>query len=358
MKQIGFKPSGNYSSYQATSYWYIACRSAEVKKKPRCFRLWDTPIVIFRDAQGQAHTLLDRCPHRNVPLSIGKIVDGNLECHYHGWQFDGSGHCKRIPADGPKQEQVGVRATSFPTIEKQGYIWVYTDTKTAPNHQPYTYEYVDHPDFISVRFQYDFSSTIFSVAENILDVPHTSFLHAGLFRSGKQRQVEWVRRSFDDHLVCEFLNEPRPSGLFGKIIAPQGGQVKHYDRFLLPGIAQVDYRLGKTGQITTTSCLSPISDFHTRMYTVATIRRSRLFFLIRPLMESIVRKIVKQDAYILEKQFENTRTFGGERFIHHKSDIMGSAIAKLLKQAAQERLALYEADTSSPKSEIFGSVYS
>jgi phenylpropionate dioxygenase-like ring-hydroxylating dioxygenase large terminal subunit len=55
------------------------------------------PLVLFR-SQGRAAALLDRCPHRNVPLSLGRVLaDGRLECAYHGWQFDYEGVCRKIP---------------------------------------------------------------------------------------------------------------------------------------------------------------------------------------------------------------------------------------------------------------------
>jgi len=34
---------------------------------------------------------------RLAKLSEGQIVDGRLECLYHGWQFDGEGKCVKIP---------------------------------------------------------------------------------------------------------------------------------------------------------------------------------------------------------------------------------------------------------------------
>ena len=34
---------------------------------------------------------------RLAKLSEGQIVDGSLECLYHGWQFDGEGKCVKIP---------------------------------------------------------------------------------------------------------------------------------------------------------------------------------------------------------------------------------------------------------------------
>ena len=34
---------------------------------------------------------------RLAKLSEGQVIDGQLECLYHGWQFNGSGQCTRIP---------------------------------------------------------------------------------------------------------------------------------------------------------------------------------------------------------------------------------------------------------------------
>ena len=40
--------------------------------------------VLFRDAQGAAACVRDECAHRACPLSLGRVVDGQIECPYHG----------------------------------------------------------------------------------------------------------------------------------------------------------------------------------------------------------------------------------------------------------------------------------
>ena len=67
--------------------WYVACASAELGPEPIARRVHDRPIVLFRDGQGAAGALHDRCPHRGVALSLGQIAEGAVACAYHGWRF-------------------------------------------------------------------------------------------------------------------------------------------------------------------------------------------------------------------------------------------------------------------------------
>src|SRR5690349_17701136 len=79
-------------------WWYVACRSHELRDRPVARAILDRPIVLFRDDAGRAAALVDRCAHRNVPLSRGRRVGGHVECAYHGWQYDAGGRCRVVPA--------------------------------------------------------------------------------------------------------------------------------------------------------------------------------------------------------------------------------------------------------------------
>ena len=54
-------------------WWYPACMAHDLGRSPQAITLMDIPLVLFRDGAGAAHALLDRCPHRNVPLSLGRV---------------------------------------------------------------------------------------------------------------------------------------------------------------------------------------------------------------------------------------------------------------------------------------------
>src|ERR1039457_1434555 len=98
-QHLGPPPNkGHLSVARLAKYWYVACQSAELKGKPLARTILGIPVVFFRNREGLASALLDRCPHRNVPLSLGSIARaGNIQCAYHGWQFDGQGQCQLVP---------------------------------------------------------------------------------------------------------------------------------------------------------------------------------------------------------------------------------------------------------------------
>ncbi|WP_407441134.1 Rieske 2Fe-2S domain-containing protein [Rhodococcus sp. (in: high G+C Gram-positive bacteria)] len=81
-------------------------------------------IALWRDARGTLHAWGDRCPHRGMRLSFGFVREDRLVCLYHGWQFDGSGACRHVPAH-PRMEPPGtVRTTRYRVLERSGLVWV------------------------------------------------------------------------------------------------------------------------------------------------------------------------------------------------------------------------------------------
>ena len=230
-----------HSIFHNYAYWYIVAQSKQLKKKPIRVMLWGRPLVLFRDSHAKVHALLDRCPHRNVPLSEGKVHLDHIECPYHGWQFDGAGVCKHIPAMKDFEEKVSRNTPSYPVIKQEGYIWIYADIHTKPNHQPYRFPFLDEPGFRHIHYQADFDANLLATAENVLDVPHTAFLHKGLFRTGNQNLIETHIQRFRERAECAYIGEPRPSGILGSLLAPKAKEIIHIDRFILPCVAQ-DWR--------------------------------------------------------------------------------------------------------------------
>ena len=346
----GQETSGSFSVFHAKNYWYIVCLSKELKQQPVSVRLWDTPLVLFRDSSGKAHCLLDRCAHRNVPLSAGKCVGTGIQCSYHGWEFGGDGACNKVPAAPDCKTGQGHRVPSYAVVESQGYLWVYTQSDVPPHGAPFLFPYFEDKSYIHVAYQADFDASLHAVAENILDVPHTAFLHKGLFRGGDANRIETLIRTFEDRVECEFVGEPRPSGLMAKILAPGGGdKMFHCDRFVLPSVAQVEYQIGDNGHLLTSSSLSPISDFKTRMYAVVSIRRSFWLSLLRPVVTPLAMKVVEQDKEILAMQTKSLQAQNGEHYAYTDADTLGPGIIKLLRKAGKENVQiLVDGDTTTP----------
>lgn len=329
---------GQASVVHLPGQWFIAARSRDLGRKPLATRLFGTPIVLFRDREGRAGALLDRCPHRNVPLSLGTVADdGTLRCAYHGWRFDLAGACKLIPSLTGSPQAKARNAHALPTVEQQGFVWVYTlpsQQPEPPASKPHSFSHLGAPGYSTVTQVVEAEGTLYSTLENALDVPHTAFLHRGLFRSESRGLTitAKVERS-SDRVVAEYVGEPRPTGLIARILSPSGGIVTHHDRFLMPSIAQVEYRIGSENHLLVDSVMTPLDDFRTRIYAVVSFRARLPHFLIRPFVKPLALRVFQQDAFILRRQTETIQTFGGEQFASTEIDVLGRHIWRLLRAA-------------------------
>ena len=157
--------------------WYTAAWAHEVGETPLARRILNEPVVLFRDRDGTVAALRDSCCHRGAPLSGGKVVDGGIECGYHGLVFDCSGTCVHIPG----QESIPKRARvpSYAVIEKDKMIWIWMgDPKLADVSQILSYPYHNSAE------QWPHKMGIFHVkasymllVDNLMDLTHVGYVH-------------------------------------------------------------------------------------------------------------------------------------------------------------------------------------
>src|SRR5262249_7430614 len=153
----------------------------------------------------------------------------------------------------------------FPVREQDGYVWVYAEANVEPDTVPARLPPAAQ-GYTEVRRPVEVQSTLYAALENPLDVPHTAFLHKGLFRGARATQRIQVRvPRTGEGVEAEYTGEPRPEGLAGRLLSPSGGVVTHFDRFILPSIAQVEYRLGDENHFLITTLCTPVEDFRTRL---------------------------------------------------------------------------------------------
>lgn len=319
--------------------WYVACLSSELgRKRPLARTVDGARLALFRDGGGRPVALLDRCPHRNVPLSCGRVRAGLLECCYHGWRFDPVGACRMVPGlvDG-EPDRGALRASSFPAEEHDGFVWVAPEAAApgpgsgAAEAGPFRFPHVDDPTYATVRRHVTLPAGLHACLENALDVPHTAFLHGGLFRGGRAPvEIEVVVRHTAAGVEAEYLGEPRPEGLIGRILAPEGGVLTHVDRFLLPSIAQIEYRLG-VNHLVDTVAFTPVSEHQTELYAAITFHLRLPHAPVRAAVTPVVNRILAQDAQVLRRQTENVQAFGGEHFASTELDVLSRHIRRLLR---------------------------
>jgi len=323
--------------------WYIVATSKELakaaaKRKPLQVMLFGQPLVVYRTSNGVG-ALLDRCPHRGVPLSKGEVRNDRMTCGYHGWAFSPDGECVDIPCFQGKPQAKARQVPSFAAVEQEGYIWVYGAAGVAPDDEPFRFPFLDDKRYAVVRTDVVMEGSLQQVAENALDVPHTAYLHGGLFRKeGSKNEIDVVIRRTASQCEAQYIGEPAPRGLLGRLLAPGGGEVVHCDRFILPCITQVEYALGEKAHLVLNAALTPIDDFKTRLFGCVAYRlplplpKKMLGEALKPL----AKVVLGQDADMLKLQTSTTQFFGEETMISTEVDCLGPHILRLLRAARDE----------------------
>ncbi|EPS67609.1 hypothetical protein M569_07157, partial [Genlisea aurea] len=178
------------SKFSWRDHWYPVSLVEDLDPRyPTPFQLLNRDLVLWFDAStSQWVAFDDKCPHRLAPLSEGRIDEnGHLQCSYHGWSFDGSGSCTRIPqasSEGPESrafKSPKACSTRFPTMISQGLLFVWPDEdgweKAQATEPPMLPDDFDKPEFSSVTIQRDLFYGYDTLMENVCDPSHIEFAH-------------------------------------------------------------------------------------------------------------------------------------------------------------------------------------
>jgi len=174
-------------------FWYPALRSDEIYGKHLAkAMLLEVPLVLGRTSEGKAFAMRDACPHRGIPLSYGHFDGKNVQCSYHGWEFDAcSGRCVEIPSltshDKLKVERIS--ASHYPCEERDGYVWVYMNA--AGSRLPDKVEAAPELPKFSVKYKItrldcELPSHIDHGIIGLMDPAHGPFVHQSWFWRSKK----------------------------------------------------------------------------------------------------------------------------------------------------------------------------
>jgi nitrite reductase/ring-hydroxylating ferredoxin subunit len=190
--------------------WYVIAFSHEVQKgRPFVRKCMDEPVLLFRDSEGRIAALYDRCPHRSVPLSLGKVLDHGVECVYHGFQFDRTGRCVHIPTQDLIPKAACTR--SYPVVEQMQFVWIWmgdpakADPARVPNYsQMGCGEIGERTDWhFEPYFVMEIKANYSLLFENLLDTSHISFLHIGGIDGGNMATTPYTLSNEDAVVVLE-----------------------------------------------------------------------------------------------------------------------------------------------------------
>lgn len=185
--------------------WVALCPARALGRgRPLSFVLAGVRVLLFRDGAGVAQALWDRCPHRGVALSLGRIVDGAIECPFHGWRFDGDGRCLHVPWN-PDARRETLGATALPLRERGGVLWLYTGPEARG--EPAVPAPLLRDDVRITAREYLWDAHWTRVMENMLDAPHLPFVHARTIgkrlrsRTARSMQLLWQENAHGADIV-------------------------------------------------------------------------------------------------------------------------------------------------------------
>ena len=299
--------------------------------KPFGTRLWGEPIVIYRDSAGELVATADVCPHRSVPLSMGKVENGELVCFYHGWRFGKGGECVNIPTLNTVDEDANVMARTGSSnflksvtktncgnnravVEHDGLVYVWrgnvleADPSLLPTRRKGDMETVTIDTVLDYAVDYSY------IVENNLDSPHLFFLHDG---SIPPIESIGMKNSNLPKLKLKAFTDDCGMGHLGSI--EKDGRPKKLIRFDPPNIV----RHGGVSGFEEEFQIIPVAPHRTRVLLRQHLPRGPILStitgipLVRPILTLLVNNwnyhIALEDSCVMQGQANRIEDWGSPR---------------------------------------------
>jgi phenylpropionate dioxygenase-like ring-hydroxylating dioxygenase large terminal subunit len=231
------------------NYWYVAATDAEVGRKPFGRTILGDPVVFFRTEDGKPVAFEDRCAHRHLPLSMGKLVGDQLQCHYHGLRFDATGRCVRIP--GQDQIPPSAKVKTYPVVERYKWIWIWMgDPALADPDKITDFHWFDDPNWGAQSSYLHVQANWQLVVDNLLDLTHLAFVHETTIGNTAlaEHAVVKVQRAPNNVVVTRWIIDQPAPPTFVKV----GGFTTNVDRWQIidwvpPACLRLDVGATPTG---------------------------------------------------------------------------------------------------------------
>ncbi len=205
--------------------WYVILETKELKKqKPLRVIRFNEKLSLWRDEKGNVCCIADKCCHRGVSLSCGRIIKGKLECPFHGFIYDKSGMVTKIPANG-KNSHVPetMKVKSYKTFEDYGLIWIWWGDEENINEDPFFFK--ELKGFSYSSFKDNWNVHYSRAIENQLDVVHLPFVHKTTIGRGNKTLVNGPVVIREKELISFYVNNIEDDG---KTIPLKPNEIKEY----------------------------------------------------------------------------------------------------------------------------------
>lgn len=242
-------------------FWYAVMPMARLDTGPQPFTLLGEAIVLWKQVDGSPAAVRDRCCHRTARLSRGFVtVEGRLACGYHGWEYDCTGACVRIPQAPELQIPAGARVPAYHCTERFGYAWVALDDPLMPLPEA-DEERLGHRRIH--QFDETWRTGALRLMENSFDSAHFAFVHKGTFGQGdhpkpKHFDLQETPYGFEATMVIPINNPPESHRITGT--AEPTTERAFSNQWHLPFLRKLGLRYPSGIHHTIFTCATPIDD--------------------------------------------------------------------------------------------------
>lgn len=284
-------------------YWHPVASSDQVTSLPFSCWLLDEPLVLFRDPDGSLAALRDRCAHRGTALSRGWVEDGKLVCPYHGWAYQASGACVRVPQLPPETPLArSLRVNAYRCAERYGLVWVCLDEPSRPIPE---FPEFDDPAYRTIACgPYEWQTSAERMVENFFDASHFAWVHPGILGDRSRPRVtpqEVQREGYEMRfsLPLEEPNEGERAIISGIDSAQTVLQVLKY-RLTLPYTIHFQKNAPNGEHMILYFVATPLTRTTTRGYCL--LARDYALDADDAVFQEFEDVIFEQDRYIVESQ--------------------------------------------------------
>ncbi len=307
--------------------WQMAALSRELGRRPLARTVADTPLVLFR-THDRVAALLDRCPHRNYPLSEGRLIGGGLRCPYHGWRFGADGACLEVPGcrlgpgDGSR-----LSATPVGVVERNGAVLIRLADKGSELPELEPWGAADHDHFW--WSQGVWRGRALDALENVLDPFHTNFIHDGIIRRSTRRLPVRLSVRAGPDWIESIIEQPQPDlGWMSRLLEPP--RDRSITRLQAPTLVQARWEGPRDLTLCVTVFFTPVTATQLRPFACFTTPKGRgPGWLKEAAIRLFLEPVVRQDRRALARQLDTIERFGSPRFLQGPGDLLGARVAQL-----------------------------
>ena len=166
---------GREAAVYLTNHWYVAAWHDEVGRALLARTILGRNVVFFRKEDGTPVALEDRCAHRRLPLSVGRLAGDTIECGYHGLVYDCTGLCRKVPG---QIVPAGMRVASYPVVERHRFIYIWIgDPARANEEKIVSFPRLNDPKWGITKTRLHVKANYLLLIDNLLDLSHVAYVH-------------------------------------------------------------------------------------------------------------------------------------------------------------------------------------